>query len=59
MTGEIRLFMTDMENKQLHHFGIVAGVCNEIGLIEAIDKHILKPKRKGSVGQAVQEIYVI
>ena len=46
--------MKVLENKQLHHLGIVAGVCNEIGLIEAIDRHVSKPKRKVSVGRAVQ-----
>ncbi len=40
--------------KQIHHLGLVAGMCNEIGLIKTIDQYILKPKRKVSVGQAVQ-----
>ena len=48
--------MKVLENKQLHHLGIVAGVCNEIGLIETIDRHILKSKRKVSVGEAVQAL---
>ncbi len=50
--------MKVLENKQLHHLGIVAGVCNEIGLIEAIDRCVSKPKRKVSVGQAVQAMIV-
>ena len=50
--------MKVLENKQLHHLGIVAGVCNEIGLIEAIDRHVSKPKRKVSVGRAVQAMIV-
>ena len=50
--------MKVLENKQLHHLGIGAGVCNEIGLIEAIDEHISKPKRKVSVDQAVQAMIV-
>ena len=50
--------MKVLENKQLHHLGIVAGGCNEIGLIEAIDRHVLKPKRKVSVGQAVQAMII-
>ena len=50
--------MKVLENKQLHHLGIVAGVCNEIGLIEKIDRHIAKPKRKVSVGEAVQAMIV-
>ena len=53
-----RVIMKVLENKQLHHLGIVAGVCNEIGLIETIDRHVLKPKRKVSVGQAVQAMIV-
>jgi transposase len=39
---------------QLQHLGLVAGMCNEIGLIDCIDRFIQKPKRKVSVGQAVQ-----
>jgi transposase len=50
--------MKVLENKQLHHLGIVAGVCNEIGLIEEIDCRISKPKRKVSVGHAVQTMIV-
>jgi len=42
------------ENKILQHIGIVAGICNEIGLSETIDHLIPKQRRKVSVGQAVQ-----
>lgn len=42
------------KQKQLQHLGIVAGICNEIGIIKAIDSRIDKSKRKVSVGQAVQ-----
>lgn len=42
------------KQKQLQHLGIIAGVCNEIGLIDQIDSIIGKEKRKVSVGQAVQ-----
>jgi len=38
------------------HLGIVAGICNEIELIKIIDGEIDKPKRKVTVGQAVQSI---
>ncbi len=42
------------KQKQLQHLGIIAGICNEMGLINRIDKRIGKEKRKVSVGQAVQ-----
>ena len=42
------------ENKILQHLGIVAGVCKEIKIIDMIDRQIQKPKRKVSVGTAVQ-----
>jgi len=38
----------------LDHFGIVAGVCEQIGLIEQIDARIADTGRTVSVGQAVQ-----
>lgn len=40
--------------EDLHHFGIVAGVCEEIDLIKQIDARITDTGRKVSVGQAVQ-----
>lgn len=39
---------------QIQHLGIVAGMCNEIGLIKTIDRFIPKPKRKVSLGRSVQ-----
>lgn len=42
------------EQKQLQHLGIIAGICNEVSLINHIDSRIGKEKRKVSVGQAVQ-----
>jgi transposase len=44
------------KQKVIQHLGIVAGICNEIGLIKTIDEEIEKPKRKVTVGQAVQSI---
>lgn len=38
----------------LDHLGIVAGVCEQIGLIEQIDARVRDTGRKVSVGQAVQ-----
>lgn len=40
--------------ERIDHLGIVAGICNRIGLIERIDAEVGKTKRKVSVGQAVQ-----
>ena len=44
----------DLQSQRLDHLGIVAGICNEIGLIEQIDRQIDDTGRKVSVGQAVQ-----
>jgi transposase len=38
----------------LDHLGIVAGVCEQIGLIEQIDARVPETGRTVSVGQAVQ-----
>ena len=43
-----------LHTQRLDHLGIVAGICNQIGLIEQIDAEIGPNKRKVSVGQAVQ-----
>jgi transposase len=48
--------MDQYKQKVIQHLGIVAGICNEIELIKTIDAEIEKPKRKVSVGQAVQSI---
>ena len=50
--------MEIIENKQLHHLGIVAGVCKEIGIGKIIDSYINKPKRKVSVGQATESMII-
>jgi transposase len=42
------------ETKRLDHLGIVAGICHEIGLIEAIDQAVGPSDRKVSCGAAVQ-----
>lgn len=44
----------DLQSQRMDHLGIVAGICNEIGLIEQIDQQIDDTGRKVSVGQAVQ-----
>lgn len=43
-----------LQSQRLDHLGIVAGICNEIGLIETIDAQLPDTGRKVSVGQAVQ-----
>ncbi|MDZ7705480.1 MAG: IS1634 family transposase [Trueperaceae bacterium] len=43
-----------LQSQRLDHLGIVAGICNEIGLIETIDAQRPDTGRKVSVGQAVQ-----
>ena len=42
------------ETKRIDHLGIVAGICHEIGLIEAIDQAVGPSERKVSCGAAVQ-----
>ena len=46
--------MKKPEVRFLQHLGIVAGMCREIGIAEQIDERINKPKRKVSVGKAVE-----
>jgi transposase len=45
---------TEYTTKRIDHLGIVAGICNKIGLIETIDEQVGEDDRKVSVGQAVQ-----
>lgn len=40
--------------QRLDHLGIVAGICQQIGLVEQIDTYIGATERKVSVGEAVQ-----
>ena len=42
------------ETKRIDHLGIIAGICHEIGLIEAIDQAVGPSERKVSCGAAVQ-----
>ena len=42
------------QSKLMQHLGIVAGVCNESGLADLIDRQVAQKRRKVSVGQAVQ-----
>jgi hypothetical protein len=45
---------TAYTTQDLHHFGIVAGVCEKIDLIGQIDARITDTGHKVTVGQAVQ-----
>jgi transposase len=42
------------ESQRIDHLGIVAGICREIDLVEAVDQQVGPSDRKVSCGQAVQ-----
>jgi transposase len=42
------------ETQRIDHIGIVAGICQEISLIETVDQQVGQSERKVSCGQAVQ-----
>lgn len=42
------------ETKRLDHLGLVAGMCQEIGLVDIIDEQVGENGRQVSVGQATQ-----
>src|SRR5271157_5133673 len=48
--------MERYETRRIDHLGIVAGVCQEIGLIEQVDQQVKSSERKVSCGQAVQAL---
>ena len=43
-----------IETQRIDHLGIVAGICQEIGLIDVIDRQVGQSERKVSCGQGVQ-----
>jgi len=45
---------TRYETQRIDHLGIVAGICQEIGLIEEIDRQVGPSEQKVSVGQGTQ-----
>ncbi|HYE68677.1 MAG TPA: IS1634 family transposase [Anaerovoracaceae bacterium] len=45
---------TRYETQRIDHLGIVAGICQEIGLIEEIDQQVGDSEQKVSCGQGVQ-----
>ena len=48
--------MEIITNKQLHHLGLVAGMCDEIGIDKIIDNKKGPQKRIVSVGKAVKSV---
>lgn len=48
----------EYKTENLDHLGIVAGICEQIGLIEQIDGRVPDTGRKVSVGQAVQAMVI-
>ena len=48
----------EYKTENLDHLGIVAGICEQIGLIEQIDARVPDTGRKVSVGQAVQAMVI-
>ena len=44
----------DYETKRLDHLGLVAGICQELGLVAIIDEQVGENGRLVSVGQATQ-----
>ncbi len=47
-----------VSTKRLDHLGIIAGLCDEIGLVELIDKYVGPTGRKVSVGLAVKAMII-
>ena len=47
-----------LQSQRLDHVGIVAGICNAIGLRVTIDEQIGQQERQVSVGQAVQALVI-
>ena len=50
--------MGTKEGKVLQHLGIVAWICDEIGIVEHIDELVKGPRRKVSVGTAVKAMVI-
>ena len=50
--------MDIVANKQLHHLGLVAGMCDEIGITQIINQRVGSQRRKVSVGHAVKAMIV-
>jgi len=52
--GSRQMDTQNLQSQRLDHLGIVAGICDEIGLVDVIDAQIGETGRKVSVGQAVK-----
>ncbi len=49
----------DIKIKNLNHLGIIAGIIDEIGIVEIINEHLdLKPQEKLSAGIIVKVIII-
>ncbi|HDN80898.1 MAG TPA: IS1634 family transposase [Chloroflexi bacterium] len=44
--------------QRLDHLGIVAGICDEIGLVNIIDRLVPAPRRQVTIGQAVKAMII-
>lgn len=44
--------------ERLDHLGIVAGICDEIDLVELIDRLVPAPRRQVTIGQAVRAMII-
>lgn len=50
--------MSDYESQEINHLGIVAGICEEIGLTEKINEVVGVTERDLSVGEAVKGMII-
>jgi len=44
--------------ERLDHLGIVAGICDEIDLVDLIDRLVPAPRRQVTMGQAVKAMII-
>jgi hypothetical protein len=44
--------------ERLDHLGIVTGICDEIGLVNLIDRLVPAPRRQVTIGQAVEAMII-
>ena len=49
---------TTYHTERLDHLGIIAGICDEMGLVEQIDRLVPAPRRLVSIGQAVKAMVI-
>ena len=46
------------QTRRLDHFGIVAGMCDRINLVESIDSFFPDQARHGTIGEAVKAMVI-